>query len=353
VKFVRAHRESFGVAPLCAVIGLPVSSFYERLGRPVSARASADAELAERIEKIWVDSDRTYGSPSVHAQLAREGAYMGRKRVERIMAERGWRGAYLRRGWQTTTRPGSPAAAAATADLVNRHFTAERPHQLWVADLTYVRTFQGFFYLAMVLDVFSRRLVGWMMDDSLRTSLVLGALEMALHHRDRTPAGAADGDPAKPSLIHHSDHGVQYTSFGFSHRLHEAGIVPSLGSVGDSFDNAMAESWFGTIKIELIYRRVWRSRHDAELGIFRWIEGWYNPRRIQRKLGWRSPMEYERAFYAGVDLSVPATAKPAPGLDGVKQTALDTARGPEHGQSGGNDQEKGHPEEPPMIDGSQ
>jgi putative transposase len=205
-------------------------------------------------------------------------------------------------------------------------------------------------YLAMVLDVFSRRLVGWMMGDSLRTELVLGALEMALHRRATAPAPPRDSERG---LIHHSDRGTQYTSFRFSQRLHDAEIAPSLGSVGDSFDNAMAESWFGTIKIELIYRRVWRSRQDAELGVFAWIEGFYNPRRIQRALGWRSPNEYETGFYAGADLSVPATAKPAPVLDGVKQTALDTACGPEHGHSGGNDQENGHPEEPTMIDESQ
>jgi putative transposase len=350
VRFVAAHRSEFGVAPLCAVINLPVSTFYDRAHRAPSSRAQADCELAERIEKIWTDSGRSYGAPRVHAQLARDGIYVGRKRVERIMAGCGWRGAYLRRGWQTTTRHGPARAGAGVPDLVDRDFTAVRPHALWVADLTYVRTLQGFFYLAMVLDVFSRRLVGWMMGDTLRTELVLGALEMAIHRRD-TAAGGGSAGPDQ--LIHHSDRGSQYTSFGFSARLHEAGIAPSLGSVGDSFDNAMAESWFGTIKIELIYRRVWRSRHDAELGIFRWIEGWYNPRRIQQALGWRSPNEYEAGFYSGADLSVPATAKPAPVLDGVKQTALDTACGPAHGRSGGNDQENGHPEEPQVIDESQ
>jgi len=346
VRFVQAHRAEFGVAPLCAVIGLPVSTFYDRASRPPSARAIADAELAERIEKIWVDSGRSYGSPPVWAQLARDGIYVGRKRVERIMAEHGWQGAFLRRGWQTTTRPGRPETTADTpADLVDRDFTAQRPHQLWVADLTYVRTFQGFFYLAMVLDVFSRRLVGWMMGDTLRTELVLGALEMALHRRDTAPPADARGEH---QLIHHSDRGSQYTSFAFSRRLNDAGVVPSVGSVGDSFDNAMAESWFGTIKIELIYRYVWRSRHDAELGIFRWIEGWYNPRRIQRALGWRSPMEHETGFHAGADLTIPATAKPAPVLAGVKQTALDTGCGPAHGHGSGNDQEERVPQGAPQ-----
>jgi transposase InsO family protein len=203
----------------------------------------ADEELAERIEKIWVGSGRSYGSPPVHAQLARDGIYVGRKRVERIMASHGWQGAFLRRGWQTTTRPGPPGSTAGTADLVDRDFTAERPHQLWVADLTYVRTFQGFFYLAMVLDVFSRRLVGWMMGDTLRTELVLGALEMALHRRDSAPRSGGRDDDGPHKVIHHSDRGSQYTSFAFSRRLTEAGVAPSVGSVGDSFDNAMAESW--------------------------------------------------------------------------------------------------------------
>lgn len=353
MRFVQAHRGEFGVPPLCAVIGLPVSTFYDRVGHTPSARSTADGVLAERIEKIWVGSGRTYGAPRVHAQLARDGIRVGRKRVERIMAGHGWRGAYLRRGWQITTRRGPAAAAAAVPDLVQRKFTAERPHVLWVADLTYVRTQQGFFYLAMVLDVFSRRLVGWMMGDTLRTELVLDALEMAIHRRDTAPAAATDGDVTGDRLIHHSDHGAQYTSFGFSQRLVEADIVPSLGSVGDSFDNAMAESWFGTIKIELVYRRVWPSRHGAELGIFAWIEGWYNPRRIQRALGWRSPVEYEQGFYAGSDLSVPATVEPAPVLGGVKQTALDTTSGPAHGQDGGAAKENGPQGEHPVIDESQ
>jgi putative transposase len=350
VKFVAAHRGEFGVAPLCAVIGLAPSTFYDRVGRVPSARTTADEELAERIEKIWVSSGRTYGAPRVHARLARDGVRVGRKRVERIMARRGWRGAYLRRGWATTTRRGSARAGAGVPDLVQRQFRADRPNALWVADLTYVRTQQGFFYLAMVLDVFSRRLVGWMMGDTLHTELVLAALEMAIHRRDSAPPAGREADAG---LIHHSDHGAQYTSFGFSQRLIEAGIAPSLGSVGDSFDNAMAESWFGTIKIELIYRRVWPSRHGAELGIFAWIEGWYNPRRLQRALGWRSPLEYEQAFYAGADLSVPATVEPAPVLDGVKHTTLDTASGPAHRHSGGHEEEDQPHEGPPMIDESQ
>jgi putative transposase len=235
-------------------------------------------------------------------------------------------------------------------DLVGRDFTAARPHALWVADITYVRTFQGLFYLAMVLDVFSRRIVGWMMDESLATRLVLGALEMAVHRRDTGPADVRTaGAQGRPGVVHHSDHGSQYTSFAFSQRLADTGITAPLGSVGDSFDNAMAESWFGTIKIELLYRRIWRTRQEAELGIFRWIEGWYNPRRIQKGLGWRSPTEYEAAFHAGHDLSMPATAQDAPVLGPVKHTTLDRACGPEHAQDGGHDKKNGSPPQEPVT----
>jgi transposase InsO family protein len=193
-----------------------------------------------------------------------------------------------------------------------------------------------------------------MMDESLATPLVLGALEMAVHRRDTGPPGAQTGAqtaraPGRPGVVHHSDHGSQYTSFAFSQRLADTGITASLGSVGDSFDNAMAESWFGTIKIELVYRRIWRTRHEAELGIFRWIEGWYNPRRIQKALGWRSPTEHEAAFHAGHDLSVPATAKDAPALGPVKHTTLDRASGPEHAQHVGHDKENGSPPQPPVT----
>jgi putative transposase len=325
------------VAPLCRVLGMPVSTFYDRVHRQASARALADADLAERIEKIWADSGRSYGSPRIHAALARDGVRVGRKRVERIMGENGWQGAYLRRGWKTTTVRREPVTPV--PDLVCRNFTADRPNQLWVADITYVRTMVGLFYLAMVLDVFSRRITGWMMSASLRTELVLAALEMAVHHRDTGPFA---GHTANESgVIHHSDHGCQYTSYAFSRRLVDTGITASLGSVGDSFDNAMAESWFGTIKVELLYPRIWRTRQEAEMEIFRWIEGWYNPRRIQECLGWRSPLEYEAAYAAGQDLSIPATAKSAPVLGAVKQTTLDRACGPEHDRNGEADKKNG------------
>jgi transposase InsO family protein len=217
--------------------------------------------------------------------LARDGIRVGRKRVERLMRQRGIQGAHLHKHWNTTRQD---RRASAAPDLVDRHFAAAEPNSLWVADLTYVKTLQGILYLAVVLDVFSRKVVGWQMADRMTTDLVLSALEMGLWRRE----------VVRNRLIHHSDKGSQYTSLRFTQRLADAGVAPSTGSVGDSFDNAVAESFFGSLKTELIYRHSWASRHDAELAIFAWIEGWYNPERIIAGLGMRSPDEYEAAFYA-------------------------------------------------------
>jgi putative transposase len=285
VTFVEAHRHTFGVAPLLAAIGEPVSTFYDRTSREPSVRAVADAVLAERIEAIWERSRRSYGAPRIHAMLAREGIRVGRKRVERLMRGLGIQGAHLHKHWKTTRQD---RHATAAPDLVDRQFHAAEPNTLWVADLTFVKTLQGILYLAVVLDVFSRKVVGWQMADRMTTDLVLTAFEMGLWRRDIV----------RDRLIHHSDRGSQYTSLRFTQRLAEAGVAPSTGSVGDSFDNAMAESFFGSLKTELIYRHTWTSRHDAELAIFAWIEGWYNPERIIAGLGMRSPDEYEAGFYA-------------------------------------------------------
>jgi len=282
---VEAHRHTFGVAPLLAAIGEPVSTFYDRTSRTASARAMADVAVAERIEAIWERSRRTYGAPRIHAMLAREGFPVGRKRVERLMQQLRIQGAHLHKHWKTTQQN---KKASAAPDLVERNFHAAEPNTLWVADLTYVKTLQGILYLAVVLDVFSRKVVGWQMADRMTTDLVLSALEMGLWRRE----------VVRNRLIHHSDKGSQYTSLRFTQRLAAAGVAPSTGSVGDSFDNAVAESFFGTLKTELIYRHSWTSRHDAELAIFAWIEGWYNPERIIAALGMRSPDEYEAAFYA-------------------------------------------------------
>ena len=223
MTFVETHRHTFGVAPLLATIGEPVSIFYARTSRTPSARAMADAAVAERIEAIWERSRRTYGAPRIHAMLAREGIRVGRKRVERLMQQLGIQGAHLRKHWKTT-RQGRDATAA--PDLVDRNFCAAEPNTLWVADLTYVKTLQGILYLAVVLDVFSRKVVGWQMADRMTTDLVLTAFEMGLWRRD----------VVRDRLIHHSDKGSQYTSLRFTQRLADAGVAPSTGSIGDSYD---------------------------------------------------------------------------------------------------------------------
>jgi putative transposase len=293
--FVQCHRQAFGVGPLLAAIGEPVSTDYERANRRPSARALSDAALLERIEAIWERSRRSYGSPRVHAMLVREGIHVGRKRVERLMRRAGIEGIHLRKHWRTTRQ--DPRMVAAP-DLVERSFRASAPNRLWVADFTYVATTQGFLYLATVLDVFSRKLVGWAMSDRMTTDLVLAAFEMGLWRRD----------VSRTELVHHSDKGSQYTSLRFTQRLADAGVSPSTGSVGDSYDNAMAESFFSTIKRELIYGQTWTSRHDAELAIFSWIESWYNTERIQDDLGMLSPDEFETAYYASHDTPVMAGA---------------------------------------------
>jgi putative transposase len=224
-------------------------------------------------------SDGTYGVPRIHAELAAEGIHIGRKRVARLM-----RGAHLagvrRRRFVVTTTPAN--GATPSPDLVKREFKADGPDKLWVADITYVPTWAGFLYLAIVLDVWSRRVVGWAMANHLRTELVLDALNMALGQR-------------KPdSVIHHSDHGCQYTSVAFGKRCTEAGVKPSMGTVGDAYDNAMAESFFATLECELLDRRKFPSQVEARRAIFEYIEGWYNLRRRHSSLGYLSPVEFER-----------------------------------------------------------
>jgi transposase InsO family protein len=286
VSFVQLHRATFGVEPLLAVLGEPVSTFYDRAGRTPSARALSDAALLERIEAVWEASRQTYGSPRVHAMLLRQGHVVGENRVARLMAKAGIEGAHLRKHWKTTRQDPRDTAAP---DLVDRRFTAPAPNRLWVADFSYILTMQGVLYLATVLDVFSRKIVGWQMSDRMTTDLVLSAFEMGLWRRDVT----------REQLVHHSDKGSQYTSLSFTQRLVDAGVSPSTGSVGDSYDNAMAESLFSTIKRELIYRQRWASRHDAELAIFSYIEGFYNPVRIQDALGMLSPDEFETLHLTG------------------------------------------------------
>ena len=318
MRFIQAHRVRFGVEPLCQVMGMAPSTYYyhrARLTRP-SRRREDDRALLEHIQRIWTSSRFTYGSPRVHAHLAREGIRVGRKRVERLMHEAGLKGAYRSRYFRTTE---SDPSARVAPDLVDRAFHVSAPDQLWVADITYLRIDGGFVYLACVMDAFSRAIVGWSTSDVTKLELVETTLQMALDRR-RPAAGSG--------LVHHSDRGSQYTAYAFGQRLVDAGIAASMGSKGDAYDNALMESFFGTLKIELVDRRRWRTRQEIDTALLSYIEGWYNPLRLQQALGWRSPWEFEDHHYAGHDLTAAATDKRAPVLVGVKEDHLDPASGP-------------------------
>jgi putative transposase len=263
----------------------------------MSSRARMDLWLTGKIEAIHRRSHGVYGSPMIHAELADDhGIRVGRKRVARLMRLAGLRGASLRRFVVTTTA--DPRALRAV-DLVDRRFYSEGPDRLWVADITYIPTWSGFLYLAMVLDVYSRRIVGWSMETHLRTELILAALEMALVQR------------RPQSVIHHSDRGCQYTSYAFGKRCQEAGVMPSMGSVGDAYDNAMAESFFATLERELLSRHRFKSQAQAKMAVFEWIEGWYNPHRRHSSLGYRSPVNYERVHQKTIRFRTPELLSPA------------------------------------------
>ena len=265
---------------MCRVLGVSPGGYYARLKRPPSPRARADVELSARIVAIHHHSRATYGAPRIHAELAEQGIRVGCKRVARLMRAAGLLGA-SRRNWIITTvreRDARPAP-----DLVERNFTAAGPNRLWVADITYIPTWAGFLYLAVVLDAFSRKIVGWAMETYLRTELVLKALDMALGQR--RPAG----------VIHHSDQGSQYTSLAFGKRCREADVRPSMGSVGDCFDHAMCESFFATLECELLNRRPFKTQVEARMAVFDFIEGWYNPHRRHSSLDYLSPINYERS----------------------------------------------------------
>jgi putative transposase len=287
MRFVTDHRDLFGVEPVLRVLEIPTSTFYgwvARRRRP-SPREVEEVWLGEQIERIHKESGGTYGSPKVHAQLRREGIGVSRKRVERLMCSHGLQGAFMRRRKRSSTRRDPTATPA--PDLVNRDFKVDAPNRLWVADISRIPTGEGPLWLASVRDAFSRRIVGWKASDRADTELVLGALEYALWSRQ----------VERQRLVFHSDHGGQYTAIRFTQRLVDAGIAASMGSVGDSYDNALAENFFSTLKVERVYRTTYRTREEAELDLVRFIDGWYNPRRIQRELGWLSPDEYEEAYY--------------------------------------------------------
>lgn len=260
------------------MLGVARSGYYAWLLRKPSEHQKRDVQLKDKIKEIHARSRGTYGAPRIHAELKFIGEHTSKKRVHRLMRELQIVGASRRR-WITTTKRSESYRPA--PDLVERKFTATRPDQLWVADITYVPTWEGFLFLSVVLDVFSRRIVGWSMAAHLKTELVINSLQMALHQR------------RPEDVIHHSDQGCQYTSISFGMRCKEAGVRPSMGSVGDCYDNAMCESFFATLECELLQRTKFKTRADAELMIFEFIEGWYNPHRRHSSLDYYSPMQYE------------------------------------------------------------
>jgi putative transposase len=283
-RLIEAEQAGHSVVRLCRLLGVSPSGYYAWRKRPPSARARADAALTTTIREVHAASRGTYGAPRVHAELAdAHGVRCGRKRVARLMRTGGLVGVCRRRSVRTTRRDES---AAVSDDLVKRAFTATEPDRLWLADITYLPTWQGFLYLAVVLAGCTRRVVGWAMADHLRAELVVDALDMALWNRRPTTG-----------LIHHSDHGSQYTSLAFGRRCREAGIAVSMGSVGDCYDNALAESFFATLECELVARSRWRTHAEARMAIFDFIETFYNPRRRHSALGYVSPTEYERRHH--------------------------------------------------------
>lgn len=263
---------------MCRLFRVSPSGFYAWRHRPPSRRAQRDAELLQHLRTFHARSDGTYGAPRLIGDLRDIAIHVGQKRVARVMRLGGLVGVSRRRGVRTTRR--GPAEHTAS-DLVQRQFTASAPNQLWVADITYVPTWAGFLYLAVVLDAWSRRVVGWAMASHLKTDLVLAALNMALAQR-------------RPrDVIHHSDHGCQYTALAFGDRCRRMGVRPSRGTVGDAYDNAMAESFFATLECERIDRRTYRTHTDARMDLFQYIEGWYNPHRRHSSIGNQSPISFE------------------------------------------------------------
>jgi putative transposase len=280
-RLIEAEKAQHPVSLLCSVLDVSRAGYYAWRQRGPSRRALGDAELSSLIGRVFVESLETYGAPRVHAELREaHGIRVGRKRVARLMRLLELEGVSRRGKRRCTTIP-DPAAAPAP-DLVGRRFTAARPNQLWLADITYLPTREGWLFLAVVLDAYSRRIVGWSMHDDLKAELVVDALEMAVTRR-KPPAG----------VVHHSDRGSQYTSLAFGATLRDSGLVASMGRRGDAYDNAACESVISTIKNELIKRRSWASRDQARLAVFSYIETFYNPRRRHSALSYQSPIDYE------------------------------------------------------------
>jgi putative transposase len=290
VAFVDAHREQYGVEPICTVVPIAPSTYYEQKARQADprrlpTRAQREAALQPEIQRVWDEHFQVYGAKKVWKQLNRERIRVARCTVARLMSGMGLRGTVRGRGIRTTI---PETAAERPQDLVDRDFTATRPNQLWVSDLTYVATWRGFVYVAFVIDTFARRIVGWRASSSLRSDLALDALEQAIYERS---------EETTDRLIHHSDRGVQYLAIRYTERLAEAGIEPSVGSRGDSYDNALAESVIGLFKTEVIRRRgPWRSLEDVEFATLEWV-AWWNTGRLLEPIGYIPPAEYEAAYY--------------------------------------------------------
>ena len=284
IAYIDAHRDRYGVEPICRALQFAPSTYYAAKARPRCARARRDEKLKREIRRVWEANYGVYGARKIWAALNREGTPVARCTIERLMADMGIAGAIRGRRYRTTI---PDSTAPRPADLVDRQFTVDEPNRLWVADITYIRTWAGFAYAAFVIDAFSRRIVGWQLTNHLRTDLALDALEMAIWMRD----DRLDG------LVHHSDRGSQYTSIRYTERVAEAGAVSSVGSRGDSYDNALAESTIGLYKTELVRNRgPWRSLDQLEIATLEWID-WFNHRRVHGELGHVPPAEFETNHY--------------------------------------------------------
>ena len=294
VVFIDAHRDAYGVEPICAELPIAPSTYHLAKAREADptlrpARAQRDAGLCEAIQRVWDENFQVYGTRKVWQQLNREAPPVARCTVRRLMRKLGLQGVVRGRTCRTTI---PQETSDRPRDLVDRNFTATRPNQLWVSDLTYVATWRGFGYVAFVIDAFARRIVGWRASTSLQTDLPLDALEQAIYDRPSLETG---------DLVHHSDRGVQYLSIRYTERLAEAGIAPSVGSRGDSYDNALAESVIGLFKTEVIRRRgPWRSVEDVEFATLEWVD-WFNTRRLLEPIGYVPPAEYEQQYYRSQD----------------------------------------------------
>jgi len=289
-SFVDEHRDAFGVEPICRQLQIAPSGYRRHVAlrrnpEQCSQRVRRDEALIPEIERVWQVNLQVYGAEKVWRQLNREGVVVARCTVERLMRRQGLRGVVRGKVVRTTI---TDSKAACPLDRVNRQFKAERPNQLWVSDFTYVSTWQGWLYVAFVIDVFARRIVGWRVSSSMHTDFVLDALEQALYARQPSPEEA---------LIHHSDRGSQYVSIRYSERLAEAGIEPSVGSKGDSYDNALAETINGLYKAEMIHRRApWKTKESVELATLEWVS-WFNQHRLLEPIGYIPPAEAEANYY--------------------------------------------------------